>query len=118
MAVKKKKAAANSRVRRKAYKVTSPASIERTDPFCPFEIGKAYLFCGVTRYFVGRVTRITGPFVELAEASWVANTGRFSEAVSRFTLDEVERVPDGWIVNTAALNDAGPWNGDLPKVTQ
>lgn len=84
----------------------------------PFEIGKAYLFCGVTRYFVGRVRSVVGPFVVLDEASWVPSTGRFSAALQSFNLDEVERVPDGWVVNTAALNDAGPWNGALPKETK
>lgn len=115
MPVKKKKAAA---VKRSGTGTRQPAAGKKAGSALPFEVDKAYLFCGVTRYFVGRVTRITGQFVELAEASWVASTGRFSEAVSRFTLEEVERVPDGWIVNTAALNDAGPWNGPLPQVTK
>lgn len=84
----------------------------------PFKVGKAYLFCGVTRYTIGRVRAIYGDLVELEQASWVADTGRFSEAFEKFTLAEVERGPDGGFVNVSAISDAWPWEGDLPQETK
>lgn len=45
---------------------------------CPFEVGQTYLIQTVTLYYVGRVKRIVGAFVELEEASWVHWTGRIS----------------------------------------
>lgn len=84
----------------------------------PFKVGRAYLFCGVTRYTLGRVRAVHGNLVELDDASWVPDTGRFSEAFKKFTLAEVERGPDGGIVNTDAISDAWPWEGDLPKETK
>lgn len=44
----------------------------------PFEVGGTYLIQTVTLYYVGRVRRVVGAFVELEEASWVHWTGRLS----------------------------------------
>ena len=44
----------------------------------PLEVGKSYLIQTVTLYYVGRVARQVGPFVELEDASWVHWTGRLS----------------------------------------
>lgn len=44
----------------------------------PFDVGKTYLIQTVTLYYVGRVSRIVGAFVELEGASWVHWTGRLS----------------------------------------
>jgi hypothetical protein len=46
---------------------------------CPFEPGKTYIFQTVTLYYVGRVSRIVGAFVELEpNCSWVHWTGKLS----------------------------------------
>jgi hypothetical protein len=83
-------------------------------PESPFEVGKAYLFFGVTRYMIGRVRKVFGDLVVIDEASWIPDTGRFSTAVSEFKLAEVERAPDGVVVNVSAITDAVPWSGKLP----
>ena len=47
----------------------------------PVEIGKAYLFRTVTHIELGRVVAICGDFVTLEDASWVADTGRYHNAL-------------------------------------
>ena len=49
----------------------------------------------------------------LSDASWVADSGRFMDAIKNGTLSEVEPVGAAF-VNVAAITDAFPWNHDLP----
>jgi hypothetical protein len=80
----------------------------------PFEIGKAYLIRTVTYHILGRIKSIKGDFLVLDEASWVADSGRFNEAISKGTLNEVEFVGDA-IVALNAISDAYPWNHKTPR---
>lgn len=83
----------------------------------PFAIGKAYLIRTVTYHLLGRVTKISGDFLVLEDASWVADSGRFSEAITKGTLSENEYVGDA-IVNITAITDAFPWGHKIPKETK
>lgn len=47
----------------------------------PFEIGKSYLFCSVTLYYVGRVAAVSMGWIVLEDASWVHWTGRLSTLI-------------------------------------
>lgn len=89
----------------------------------PFEVGKSYLFCQVTLYYVGRVVEMGLGWVKLQDASWVHWTGRLSTLlkVQSFTNAQMKsrtpRVePCGEVVlATSALVSAYPWRGELPK---
>lgn len=81
----------------------------------PFEIGEAYLFRTVTHIEVGRVKRITGQFVELEDASWIADTGRYHNCLRDGVFDEVEPYPLYTGVNTQSLINYAPWPHKLPK---
>ena len=83
----------------------------------PFEIGEAYLIRTVTYHVLGRVKSIKGNFLVLEEASWVADSGRFNEAIGKGTLNEVEYVGKA-IVAINAIADAYPWDHKLPKETK
>ena len=76
-------------------------------------VGKAWFFRTVTYHIVGRVTACCGPWLTLAEASWVADSGRFMSAIQDGTLSEVEPVGD-WFVNLSTVTDFGPWRHILP----
>jgi hypothetical protein len=80
----------------------------------PFEVGEAYLIRTVTYHILGRVKSIKGNFLVMNEASWVADSGRFNEAIGKGTLNEVEYVGDA-IVAITAISDAYPWSHKLPK---
>lgn len=48
------------------------------DMSLPFEVGKKYLICTLTLYYVGRVSEVNFGFLRLEQASWVHWTGRLS----------------------------------------
>ncbi len=81
---------------------------------CPFRIGTAYLIRTVTHYWTGRVTAITGDFLELENAAWIADTGRYHEAVSKGLLGEVEPAGNS-IVALGAVIDAVEWKHELSE---
>ena len=83
----------------------------------PYKIGDAYFFRFVTHYIVGRVKRVTAKEIVLTEASWVADTGPFMNALAQGTLSEVEPFPqdEQVISGRGALVDAVRWKHALPK---
>ena len=76
-------------------------------------IGKKFFFRSVTYHHVGLVKKVWGNIIELEDASWVADSGRFMNAIKEGTLKEVE--PSGTVfINMAANIDFLPWNHPLP----
>ena len=84
---------------------------------CPFEVGSAYLIRTVTYHVLGRVKKIQGNFIVLDEASWVADSGKFSLAIEKGELAEIEYVGKA-IVSMTAIVDAYPWGNKIPKETK
>ncbi len=76
-------------------------------------IGGKYFFRTVTYHTVGEVKKIVGRFAYLKDASWVADSGRFMEAIKNGTLNEVEPVGDSFI-NIDTVVDFFPWKHKLP----
>jgi len=76
-------------------------------------IGHAWLIRTVTYFLVGRITKRVGPFFLLEEASWVADTGRFTDAIKKGTLSEVEPVGPA-LVSISSIVDMFPWAHKLP----
>ena len=73
----------------------------------PFEIGAVYLIRTVTMIDTGRVIRVTPTELVLEEAAWIADTGRFADALKKLSFSEIEPFPDGEvIVNRGAIIDA------------
>lgn len=79
-----------------------------------FEIGKSYFIRTVTYHLVGRLEARDDMFLILSDASWVADSGRFMQAIKEGKLSEVEPVGDA-IINMEAIIDAFPWVHALPK---
>lgn len=89
-----------------------------------FAIGEKIFVRTVTYHAVGKVAGYRHPvligetpasptFLELEDASWVADSGRFHVALETGDLAEVERVGD-MAVNLSAVVDAFPWRHELP----
>ena len=73
----------------------------------PFNIGANYFIRTVTMALTGRLERVTASELVLMDAAWIADTGRFAQAVASGEFDEVEPFPDGEvIVGRGALIDA------------
>jgi hypothetical protein len=72
-----------------------------------WQIGAIYFIRTVTMADVGRLIAVTEHELVLEDAAWVADTGRFSEALRTDTYSEVEPFPDGHvIINRASIIDA------------
>ena len=86
-------------------------------PPCPFEIGSAYFIRTVTFHLTGRVRAVVGGFLVLDDAAWIADSGRYADALKKgaSALSEVEPLPDGTFVALSAITDASPWVHTLPK---
>ena len=84
-----------------------------TEP-TPFKVGSAYLIRSATMTNIGRVVAVSGGFIVLADAAWIADTGRYYNALSDGVLNEVEPYPDGCFVAVAGIIDAAPWIHSLP----
>lgn len=76
-------------------------------------VGGKYYFRTVTFHLTGEVKKIVGRFAYLKKAAWIADSGRFMEAIKDGTLKEVEPVGDAF-VNLDTVTDFFPWKHDLP----
>jgi hypothetical protein len=83
----------------------------------PFEVGEKYYIRTVTHHQTGKVKAIVGKFLILEQAAWIADSGRFMNAILDGKLDEVEPVKEA-IVNTDTIIDAFVWQHDLPTKQQ
>jgi hypothetical protein len=83
----------------------------------PFAVGKSYFIRTVTYHLLGKVEKVSGNFLVLSEASWVADSGRFSKSIKDGELNEVEFCGDA-IVSITSICDAFPWAHKLPKETK
>lgn len=86
-------------------KKTEEVEINLSQPPIPFEVGKSYLIRTVTLYYTGRVVNITGKFIELEEAAWIADTGRWADASKSGDFNEVEPFANNPWVNTDSIVD-------------
>lgn len=76
-----------------------------------FEIGKAYHIETISKYYYGVVKNIQEGFVILENASWIAHTGRYSEAMQKSNAytnssAEIEVIGDICIINISHITFA------------
>jgi hypothetical protein len=79
-----------------------------------WSIGTKYLIRTVTMTNVGKLSYIDDHELVLDNASWVADTGRFNEAIKNGTLGEVEPFYGPAIIGRGAIVDATVWSHELP----
>ena len=76
--------------------------------------GKNVFIRTVTNYYTGHLISADGPFLHLGDAAWIADTGRFANALATGQLSEVEPYGrDAWIA-AGAITDISEWPHDLP----
>jgi len=63
-----------------------------------WEVGKIYLIRTVTMIDTGRLVAVTDHELVIEDAAWIADTGRFSDAVASATFGEVEPFPAGRVI--------------------
>lgn len=82
----------------------------------PYKIGENYFIRTVTHYLTGKLLRVTAKELVLKDAAWIADTGRFMDAIKHGKLNEVEPYPDGeLVVGRGSIIDAVVWTHALPR---
>lgn len=76
----------------------------------PFRVGQKLFIRTVTYHLTGEVVSVDGAFLTLRNAAWIADSGRYQQAIESSTFDEVEPYPDDRdvYINTSAIVDAVP----------
>ena len=81
----------------------------------PYVIGKKYLIRTVTMIVLGELKEVYDDELIFKDASWVADTGRFYNALSEGKLNEVEPFINDAGVGRGAIIDFTEWNFNLPR---
>lgn len=81
-----------------------------------FTVGTKYLIRTVTMYYTGKLTAVTDTDLVLSCAAWIADTGRFHDALKTGIFNEVEPFVHDVIISRAVVIDATQWNHALPEV--
>lgn len=79
-----------------------------------FSVGQAYFVRTVTYHCLGRLKSVTDTDLVFDNASWVASSGRWNNALKTGELDEVEPHVSDLIVSRSAIVDAQVWLHALP----
>ncbi len=82
-----------------------------------WEIGQAYIIRTVTHALTGRLCAVTDRELWLESAAWIADTGRYADALISCEFSEVEPYPENAKipVGRGAIVDACPIK-TLPRV--
>jgi len=81
----------------------------------PYRLGPVFIRT-VTHHYTGRLVEVTEHELVLEDAAWIADDGRFCQAIKDGTLNEVEPYPDGRVViGRGSIIDCCDWSHDLPR---
>lgn len=83
-----------------------------------FEIGKSYFVRTATYHGTGRLIAIYPQELVFEDAAWIADSGRFSNALKTGVYLEVEPFHQDWIVSRGAIIDATELTSPLPRETK
>ena len=82
-----------------------------------WEIGANYFIRLVTHHYTGRLVAVTDKELWLEDAAWIADDGRFTQALEKGEFSEVEPFPSGRTVaiGRGAICDAHKIPTPLPR---
>jgi len=81
-------------------------------------VGNSYFIRTVTMHLIGNLIAINEKEMLLGNAVWIADSGRFHDALKTGKLNEVEPFVDQVIVNRASIVDATIWKHPVPTKQQ
>ena len=96
-------------------KAMSPSADPGSDENSHWPIGGNMMIRTVTHIVTGRVVKVTAAEIVVTDAAWIADTGRFSQALNSGVLGEVEPYPNGVTVFRSCVLDVSPWAHKLPR---
>jgi hypothetical protein len=83
--------------------------------FMSFVVGEKVFIRTVTYHLTGEISDVGGKFLTLKDAAWVADSGRFMNAIETGSLSEVEPVTCKVRVNLDSIVDVYDWRHELPR---
>ena len=90
---------------------------EENNQSVPFKVGEKYFIRTATYHLIGEIKEIVGQFIvfEKDTISWVADSGRFMQAIDDGTLEEVEPIKVEGGINMNSIIDYFVWEHKLPR---
>lgn len=86
---------------------TKPASKASAPALHPYNLGANYFIRTVTFHLTGKLVYVGNQELALENAAWIADSGRFADALRTGNYSEVEPFPAGRVVvGRGALVDA------------
>ena len=82
----------------------------------PMKLGQSYFIRTVTMHYTGRLKYLDAHVMVLSDAAWIADSGRFYDALKTGTLNEVEPFPSEVIVSLGGVIDVSEWLHELPRL--
>ena len=84
-----------------------------------WQLGQNYLILVAGTFYTGRLVGVDRYELVLEDASWVADTGRFAEALAKGVVTDVEPCPAGQtLLGRGAMIAAFRWTHDLPRTVK
>jgi len=99
----------------KILELTKGSQESESSSVYPWEIGEKYFIRTVTMHLVGKLIAVTDKELLLENASWIADSGRFHDALKSGKFDEVEPFINDVIVNQTSVIDATIFDHELPQ---
>ena len=91
--------------------------IDPSKSLSPLKVGNNVLIRTITMIQTGRIVELNDLEVVLSDAAWIADTGRFHNALVHGTLNEIEPFPgpEPISVNRGSIIDVVLWKHPLPR---
>ena len=81
--------------------------------------GSAIIIRTVTYHYTGEVVACDDRWLTLKDVAWIADSGRWSNALRTGVLSEVEPYPDGEVlIAIGAVTDISEWTHELPRAVK
>lgn len=80
--------------------------------------GKNVFIRTVTHHYTGTLEGHDANFIRLGNAAWIADDGRFADALAKGALNEVEPYPGECLIGVGAILDISEWLHKLPRSQQ
>lgn len=94
-------------------KIATKKAAKKSAPDSPWVIGESYFIRTVTMHLIGRLTAVYPTELVLENATWVADSSRFHNALRDGKLSETEPFLHPVIVGRGAVVDATLWPHSL-----
>ena len=85
----------------------------------PIRVANNVFIRTVTMHYTGKIVGLTRDEILLSDAAWIADSGRFAQALANGSLNEVEPFPDGVIsIAAGGVIDVSDWRHALPRTVK